>query len=90
MDCPRCKSTFEDDDQWLFRSDIWAECNFQCVSLTEVHRQNDPTFVGILNTLRVDDRLDKHQLSLLDVRRSDVGEGDRAFPRAETSRPGKL
>ena len=83
MDCPRCESTFEDDDQWPFRSDTWTECDFQCVSLTEVHRQSDTTFVGILNTLRVGNRLDRHQLSLLDGRRSDVGEAIELSPKRD-------
>jgi ATP-dependent DNA helicase PIF1 len=83
MDCPRCKGTFEDDDQWPFRSDTWAECDFQCVSLTEVHRQSDPTFVGILNALRVGDRLDRRQLSLLDGRRSDVGKAIELSPKRD-------
>ena len=83
MDCPRCKNTFDNDNQWPFRSDTWAGCDFQCVSLTEVHRQSDPTFVGILNTLRVGDRLDKHQLSLLDGRKNDVGEAIELSPRRD-------
>lgn len=74
MDCPKCKSTSQIDDQWPFRSDTWVECDFQCVSLEEVHRQSDPTFVGILNTLRVGDKLNKHQLSLLDGRKNNIGD----------------
>ena len=80
MDCPRCKGAFEDDDQWPFRSDTWGDCDFQSVSLTEVHRQSDPIFVGILNTLRVGGKLDKHQLSLLDGSESEVGEAIELSP----------
>jgi hypothetical protein len=47
MDCPRCKGESEIDDQWPFRSDTWAECDFQCVSLTEVHWQSDPTIIPL-------------------------------------------
>jgi ATP-dependent DNA helicase PIF1 len=80
MDCPNCKGAFEDDDQWPFRSGTWEDCHFQSVSLTEVHRQSDPTFVNILNTLRVGGKLNKHQLSLLDGRESDVGEAVELSP----------
>lgn len=83
MDCPRCKRTSEIDDQWPFRSETWAECDFQCVSLREVHRQSDPTFVGILNTLRVGDRLSKHQLSLLAGRNDDIGEAIELSPKRD-------
>jgi ATP-dependent DNA helicase PIF1 len=61
------------DDEWAFRSDTWEACGFHCVSLTQVHRQNDPAFIDLLNTLRVGDRLDKHQLTLLDGRERDIG-----------------
>jgi ATP-dependent DNA helicase PIF1 len=80
MDCPSCKGAFEDDDQWPFRSNAWRDCGFQAVSLTEVHRQSDPTFVGILNTLRVGSKLNRYQLSLLDDRESDVGEAVELSP----------
>ncbi|KAM0698007.1 hypothetical protein Q7P36_002861 [Cladosporium allicinum] len=80
--CRWCQAS-PDNDQWPFRSDTWTECDFQCVSLTEVHRQSDTTFVGILNTLRVGNRLDRHQLSLLDGRRSDVGEAIELSPKRD-------
>ena len=72
-DCPECRETYNMDDEWAFRSDTWEGCGFHCVSLTQVHRQSDPTFIDILNTLRIGDRLDTHQLALLDGRESNIG-----------------
>lgn len=80
LKCPHCKEEFCTDDQWPFRSEVWDECNFHCVSLAEVHRQSDPAFIGILNSLRIGDKLDKHQLALLDGREGDVGEAVELSP----------
>ncbi len=68
------------DDQWAFRSDTWPACNFHCVSLTQVHRQSDPVFIDILNTLRVGDKLDDRQLSLLSHQSNDEGESVELSP----------
>jgi ATP-dependent DNA helicase PIF1 len=72
-DCPECGESYNMDDEWAFRSDTWEACGFHCVSLTQVHRQSDPAFIDMLNTLRIGDRLDEHQLTLLDGRERDVG-----------------
>jgi ATP-dependent DNA helicase PIF1 len=80
MDCPKCECRYDQDDQWAFRSDTWEACNFHCISLKQVHRQNDPTFVDILNTLRVGERLNSRQLSLLGGRESEVGEAVELSP----------
>lgn len=80
MDCPWCHDTFDMDDQWAFRGEAWSACQFHCVSLTQVHRQNDPVFIAILNTLRVGDKLDDHQLSLLSARGSDETEAVELSP----------
>jgi ATP-dependent DNA helicase PIF1 len=80
MDCPNCKNIFDMDDQWAFRSDTWASCNFHSVSLTQVHRQNDQTFIDVLNTLRVGDRLNSSQLSLLSGQGRDIGEAVELSP----------
>lgn len=72
-DCPECGHSYHMDDEWAFRSDTWGGCGFHCVSLTEVHRQNDPAFIDMLNTLRIGERLDQRQLALLEGRERDVG-----------------
>ena len=79
-DCPECRETYNMDDEWAFRSDTWEGCGFHCVSLTQVHRQSDPTFIDILNTLRIGDRLDTHQLALLT-------DGKAVSARPSSSRP---
>lgn len=78
--CPRCGDVCDLDDQWAFRSDTWEACGFTCRSLTQVHRQTDPTFVDILNTLRRGGRLSRHQLSLLSTQERDVGEAVQLSP----------
>jgi len=52
LKCPHCRRTYEDDDKWAFRNDAWNDCNFECVELTEIHRQSDPVFTGILQKCR--------------------------------------
>ena len=39
-------------EEWAFCSEPWAECNFECVNLTKVHRQKDLRFVKILEKIR--------------------------------------
>lgn len=80
MDCPECGDTVDHDDQWAFRSDTWSECDFHCISLSHIHRQSDPIFIDILNALRVGEKLDAHQLSLLSDRESDVGDAIELSP----------
>ena len=72
-DCPKCGEPYDVDNEWAFRSDTWEACGFHCVSLTQVHRQNDPAFIDMLNTLRIGDRLGRRQLTLLEGRERDVG-----------------
>lgn len=37
---------------WAFKSYTWADLNFSNVSLRQVHRQDDPEFISILNEFR--------------------------------------
>lgn len=37
---------------WAFQSKVWADLDFANVTLRKVHRQDDPTFVDILNQFR--------------------------------------
>lgn len=51
----RCKQhgLYRDEDKWAFRSKAWEECNFVHFELTQVHRQSDQLFVGMLQKCRV-------------------------------------
>lgn len=44
---------FRDEDKWAFRSQAWEECNFVHVQLTQIHRQSDALFVGLLQKCRL-------------------------------------
>lgn len=37
---------------WAFQSPVWQDMDFASVTLRQVHRQDDPTFVDILNQFR--------------------------------------
>jgi ATP-dependent DNA helicase PIF1 len=53
----RVHGTFYDKDKWAFRSTAWQESDFVHVNLTQIHRQSDRAFIGILNKLRMGIRL---------------------------------
>ncbi|KAF6207800.1 hypothetical protein GE061_016248 [Apolygus lucorum] len=40
-------------DKFCFMSDAWQSCRFRTYYLQQVHRQNDPTFISILNSVRL-------------------------------------
>lgn len=44
---------FDDDEKWAFASPVWSACNFEYLSLQQVHRQRDPVFQSILEDLRM-------------------------------------
>ncbi|KAJ0100706.1 PIF1 [Diaporthe amygdali] len=50
--CSRCKATYNESDQWAFRSKAWEECNFTHVYLDRIHRQRDALFISLLNKCR--------------------------------------
>ncbi|KAL1122146.1 hypothetical protein AAG570_003551 [Ranatra chinensis] len=41
------------DIKFCFMSQAWEQCTFQNFNLKQVHRQSDPTFVDMLNKIRV-------------------------------------
>lgn len=53
--CPKFSGhgSWADEDKWAFRSAAWAEANFACFNLTQIHRQNDPVFVRMLQKCRL-------------------------------------
>ncbi len=44
---------FHDEDKWAFKSEAWALCDFVYFHLQTIHRQNDETFVKILQKCRI-------------------------------------
>ncbi|KAF2656709.1 hypothetical protein K491DRAFT_367536 [Lophiostoma macrostomum CBS 122681] len=50
---------------WAFRSNAWKECNFAHVNLTDIHRQSDAVFIGILQKLRLGRKLHRQEKDLL-------------------------
>ncbi|KAL0779952.1 hypothetical protein CaCOL14_004436 [Colletotrichum acutatum] len=53
--CPRDKEhpTFRDAQKWAFNSRTWADCNFQYIHLTKIHRQSDEKFITMLQNIRL-------------------------------------
>ncbi|XDG02568.1 hypothetical protein ABKA04_002183 [Annulohypoxylon sp. FPYF3050] len=52
-------------DKWAFRSKAWQECNFVHVHLNTIHRQNDQTFIRILQKCRIGRVLSPEDTELL-------------------------
>lgn len=50
-----CKKhgVFHDEDKWAFKSEAWGLCNFVYFHLKTIHRQNDETFIKILQKCRI-------------------------------------
>ncbi len=57
--------TYYDKDKWAFQSNAWKEAKFEHVNLTQIHRQSDKVFIGILNRLRTGVRLSPSDIDLL-------------------------
>ncbi|KAK8041983.1 hypothetical protein PG993_006506 [Apiospora rasikravindrae] len=64
--CPNSHHpSWRDEDKWAFASDAWSQCNFVHVNLKTIHRQNDLTFVRILNKCRIGQALSESDKRLL-------------------------
>lgn len=62
----KCRyDVWPDADKWAFRSKAWAECNFEHVNLTEIHRQTDRKFIAILQKIRRDGMIVENHANLL-------------------------
>lgn len=78
--CPEhgdCK----DEDKWAFRSRVWADCKFQHINLSKIHRQKDEVFIKILQKLRVGTVLSTEDRQLLLNHPCDVTNAVKLFPR---------
>lgn len=56
---------YPDEDKWAFRSKAWRECNFEHVHLKKIHRQNDQTFISMLQKCRLGISLTEPEIKLL-------------------------
>lgn len=56
---------YADEDKWAFRSKAWQECAFEHVHLKMIHRQNDQTFIGMLQKCRLGVKLTESEINLL-------------------------
>ncbi|KAK6823657.1 aaa ATPase [Apiospora arundinis] len=56
---------WRDEDKWAFSSNAWNQCDFVHVDLRTIHRQNDLTFIRILNKCRIGDTLTESEKQLL-------------------------
>ncbi|KAG7424731.1 ATP-dependent DNA helicase pfh1 [Fusarium oxysporum f. sp. raphani] len=65
--CPKSRDhgPWADEDKWAFRSRAWAEANFTCFNLRDIHRQNDPTFIKILQKCRLGIPFTENDIDLL-------------------------
>ncbi|KAF5981296.1 hypothetical protein FBULB1_4862 [Fusarium bulbicola] len=65
--CPRSMDhgPWADEDKWAFRSSAWAEADFACFNLRGIHRQNDPTFIKILQKCRLGIPFTENDIDLL-------------------------
>ena len=61
----RMHGDYYEKDKFAFRSRAWQECNFDHVQLTTIHRQNDETFIRILQKCRIGQRLSEPDIDLL-------------------------
>ncbi|KAJ8127996.1 hypothetical protein O1611_g5640 [Lasiodiplodia mahajangana] len=67
QDSYTCKKhgVFHDEDKWAFKSGTWASCNFVYFHLKTIHRQNDETFIKILQKCRIGSPLTGDETDLL-------------------------
>ncbi|PIA99718.1 ATP-dependent DNA helicase PIF1 [Cercospora beticola] len=75
-----------DDDKWAFRSAVWEDCKFKHVNLTNIHRQSDEVFIGILQKLRIGKPLTNADRQLLLDHPCDVKNAVKLFPTREEVR----
>ncbi|KAF5573264.1 5'-3' DNA helicase [Fusarium pseudoanthophilum] len=65
--CPKDRDhgPWVDEDKWAFRSAAWAEANFTSFNLREIHRQNDLTFIRMLEKCRLGVPFTENDIHLL-------------------------
>ena len=80
-----CKShgQFKHSDKWAFRSKAWEQCHFVYIHLKEIHRQNDPDFIRILETFRLGKSLSTQDRRLLLHHTSETEGAVKLFPKRD-------
>ncbi|KAK9769381.1 putative ATP-dependent DNA helicase [Seiridium cardinale] len=65
--CPACPlpREYQEEDKWAFKSEAWASCDFAHVHLRKIHRQNDDTFIKMLQKCRLGTPLQESEIKLL-------------------------
>ncbi|KAK0371582.1 ATP-dependent DNA helicase PIF1 [Colletotrichum limetticola] len=84
--CPRDREhpTFPDAQKWAFNSRTWADCNFQYIHLTKIHRQSDEKFIMMLQKIRLGHTTDADLNVLLQPR--EVRNGIALFGRRQKAK----
>ncbi|KAF5552897.1 atp-dependent dna helicase pif1 [Fusarium mexicanum] len=79
--CPKSSGhgPWTDEDKWAFRSSAWAEANFACFNLSEIHRQNDPVFVRMLEKCRLGFPFTENDIDLLMNHNCEVEDAPQLF-----------
>lgn len=68
------------------QSKVWEECGFRHINLTNIHRQSDQVFIGILQKLRIGKPLTNADRQLLLDHPCDVKNAVKLFPTREEVR----
>lgn len=78
----KCKEhgEFKESDKWAFKSKAWEQCDFTYVNLKEIHRQSDPRFICILETMRLGKELSRQDKYLLLHHKSETTGAVKLFP----------
>ena len=79
----RTHGQFKHSDKWAFRSEAWEQCHFVYIYLKEIHRQNDPKLIHILETLRLGKPLSTQDKHLLLHHKSETEGAVKLFPRRD-------
>jgi ATP-dependent DNA helicase PIF1 len=83
-----CKKhgVFHDEDKWAFKSEAWALCDFVYFHLRTIHRQNDETFIKILQKCRVGQPLTGEDTDILMNHPCRTGNATKLYARREEVR----
>ncbi|GAP84677.1 putative ATP-dependent DNA helicase pif1 [Rosellinia necatrix] len=85
VSCPK-HGIFHDEDKWAFKSEVWGLCDFAYFHLTTIHRQNDETFIKILQKCRIGQPLTADDTDLLMNHPCKTGNATKLYARREEVR----
>lgn len=75
----RAHGTHADEDKWAFKSKAWEDCAFEHVHLKTVHRQNDQTFIRMLQKCRLGKKLTESEITTLMDHKCRVSQATKLF-----------